>query len=313
MQNSNIKKVLVVGAILLLAGTNFVSALNRNFSTDSMPLERRNIFYVGGSGPGNYTTIQDAVNASSDGDVVFVYSGSYYENIRINKSIDLIGENKETTIIDSNSELIYNFAINILSNFVTISGFTIRNRETNSQYPEFCGGIVLVGARGRIFNNYIVNNTYGIYISGDYRDYSIIRKNIISKCRVGIFSDCSGNNIISWNTFTDNTEYGVFLGSSCTEVCSVGNLIFCNNFIKNKCDLSFEYYDLVKFLFLIMLHPLQLNKFCWNYYDDHPFPFPRIIQGGMSVFFDGHEHVDETYTWFNVDWFPAQKPYDIGG
>ena len=56
--------------------------------------------YVGGSGPGNFSKIQDAIDNASDGDTVFVYSGSYYENVLINKSIRLIGENKSNTIIE---------------------------------------------------------------------------------------------------------------------------------------------------------------------------------------------------------------------
>jgi len=63
---------------------------------------RGNWLYVGGSGPGNYTRIQDAIDNASDwGDTVFVYDDSspYYEFLIINKSISLIGENKDTTII----------------------------------------------------------------------------------------------------------------------------------------------------------------------------------------------------------------------
>ena len=41
-------------------------------------------------------TISEGVNNSSNGDMVYVYSGTYYENILINKSIDLIGEKKES-------------------------------------------------------------------------------------------------------------------------------------------------------------------------------------------------------------------------
>lgn len=60
-----------------------------------------NILYVGGSGANNYTSIQDAIDDAENGDIVFVYDDSspYYECIIINKSIELKGENKYTTVI----------------------------------------------------------------------------------------------------------------------------------------------------------------------------------------------------------------------
>lgn len=56
--------------------------------------------YVGGNGSNNYTTIQDAIDNASYGDTIFVYNGTYYENVVIHKSIKLMGENKSTMIID---------------------------------------------------------------------------------------------------------------------------------------------------------------------------------------------------------------------
>jgi len=51
-----------------------------------------NTLYVGGSGPNNYTKIQDAIDAASDGDTIFVYSYSspYHENLVINKELALL-------------------------------------------------------------------------------------------------------------------------------------------------------------------------------------------------------------------------------
>ena len=63
---------------------------------------RGNILYVGGSGPGNYTTIQSAIDEASNGDTIFVYSGYYEESVKINKSVELFGEDKNNTIISSN-------------------------------------------------------------------------------------------------------------------------------------------------------------------------------------------------------------------
>ncbi|RLF52019.1 MAG: hypothetical protein DRN11_01820, partial [Thermoplasmata archaeon] len=80
--------------------------------------------YVGGSGPGNYSKIQDAIENASNGDTIFVYSGTYYENVVINKSIDLIGENVKTTIIDGMRR---NKTVFILVSNVLVCNFTIRN------------------------------------------------------------------------------------------------------------------------------------------------------------------------------------------
>ncbi len=89
-----------------------------------------NTFYVGGDGPGNYTKIQDAINDSSDGDTVFVYNGTYYENIIVDKSINLYGENKHNCIIDSRE--LGEIILTINSSQVILDSFTIINGSNYS-------------------------------------------------------------------------------------------------------------------------------------------------------------------------------------
>ena len=85
-----------------------------------------NILYVGGTGPGNYTKIQDAIDNSTEGDTVFVFSGTYYESILIWKSISLVGENKENTILFPGAvEQNDNSTIFISADNSSIKGFTI--------------------------------------------------------------------------------------------------------------------------------------------------------------------------------------------
>ncbi len=98
------KKLLAVGIILLFVGTCLVPATAQNIEK-SLLTSRGNWLYVGGSGPGNYTTIQDAVDNASEGDTVFVFDDSspYVENIVVNTSLSLIGEKKETTIINGST------------------------------------------------------------------------------------------------------------------------------------------------------------------------------------------------------------------
>jgi hypothetical protein len=102
-----------------------------NTTYDFVLTSKGNWLYVGGSGPGNYTRIQDAIDNASDGDTVYVYAGIYLGNIVINVSIDLIGENKNTTIIDENPDIddpqLIEANIYIFADSVTITGFTIQN------------------------------------------------------------------------------------------------------------------------------------------------------------------------------------------
>jgi parallel beta-helix repeat protein len=52
----------------------------------------------------SYATIQDAINANEtfNGDTIEIDSGVYYESINVNKSLTLVGENADTTILDGN-------------------------------------------------------------------------------------------------------------------------------------------------------------------------------------------------------------------
>jgi len=75
-----------------------VTAIFTKNETDSK--NETEFLYVGGSRPNNYTKIQDAIDDAEDGYTVYIYAGTYYENVVVNKTIDLIGENTDTTIID---------------------------------------------------------------------------------------------------------------------------------------------------------------------------------------------------------------------
>ncbi len=120
-----IKRYLVIGIILL----SILMSVNPSFAFDnvmksSMRISSGNTLYVGGSGPDNYTKIQDAIDNASNGDTVFVYNNSspYIENLDIYKSINLIGENTHDTILQSKT-----VNINIYSDNVNIQSLTIES------------------------------------------------------------------------------------------------------------------------------------------------------------------------------------------
>jgi len=99
------KQFLAIGIMLLFVGMAFTPASGIDLGKQSIGVTLgRDTLYVGGSGTGNYSTIQDAIDDASDGDTVFVYNDSspYIENVVVNKSINLIGEDKDSTVIDGN-------------------------------------------------------------------------------------------------------------------------------------------------------------------------------------------------------------------
>ena len=100
------KKVVGIFVCMLLITTVLPVSGNVLLERTSNPASVGNTLYVGGSGPGNYTKIHDAINDANDGDTVFVYdySSPYNEIVVVDKSIKLIGENKNTTIINGDNE-----------------------------------------------------------------------------------------------------------------------------------------------------------------------------------------------------------------
>jgi hypothetical protein len=120
------RKCLVIGIILLFVGTGIIPAIAQD-TAKPLPTSRGDWLYVGGSGSGNYTRIQDAINDATTGETIFVYDDSspYYENIVIEKSITLRGENRATTVI-LGDESADDIIVNISADDVSISGFTIQ-------------------------------------------------------------------------------------------------------------------------------------------------------------------------------------------
>jgi len=199
-------KWLAVGIILLFVGTCTIPATAQNIEK-SLSTSTGNWLYVGGSGPGNYTKIQDAIDNASDGDTIFVYDDSspYYENIKINKSISLKGENKQTTILDGqgNGDTIYCEADNI-----QIHGFTIKNGYKPGG-PWWVAGIQLYICNFcTIFDNIITENNYGIRFYG--AENCTITNNTINSNEMGIWlhSQCHYS-AITYNCIENNQWAGI--------------------------------------------------------------------------------------------------------
>lgn len=149
--------------------------------------------------PGNYLTIQEAINYANSGDTIFVHNGTYYENVVINKNVSLVGENRDSTIINGRGT---GNVITVASNYISIHGFTIMNSGVS---PDDSGISIERSKDSDINHNKIVNNNNGIslYFS---RNNMVSDNDINSNSNCGIYLWSSPNNIIYHNNFMNNTQ-----------------------------------------------------------------------------------------------------------
>ncbi len=207
----------------------------------------------------NYTTIQGAINANEtlNGHTILVDAGVYYENIHINKSISLIGENKTTTMLnqtESQTEPFPGPVVNITADNVEITGFTFGFFWTLLQISvDSCSNVtisdntissvlVCIGLVG-VSNCTITRNTLqggGLegnnIINAEHCERCDINDNIISyACYYGIYLYMSNHNLIRNNLMQDD-GWAIYLDSA------YGNVIF-NNVISGPSDTGIEIYS----------------------------------------------------------------------
>jgi parallel beta-helix repeat protein len=124
---SVVHQILGVGIIVLLLIPGFVLSSQTRQDTTLGVFSRGDLLYVGGSGEGNYSNIQDAIADAQDGDTIYVYDDSspYFEHLVIDKSIILRGEDMSPpqlngSLLDSSLDTIL-----VEADDVTIHGFDI--------------------------------------------------------------------------------------------------------------------------------------------------------------------------------------------
>ncbi len=315
MRTMTWEKILATGTIVLFM-TAGVIPVAESVSTEKYMLGGT-MLYVGGIGPGNYSHIQDAIDDAADGDTVFVYDNSspYNENISVGKSITVMGKNRSTTVIDGG---VSDSVISITAGSVTISGFTIRSaggtghtgidiRAGNAKISDisiskYSFGISVFSRYNIISNAKITDCSRGIYL--DYTgDSNIIYGSTVSRNNEGIYFDDSESNLVICNNISHNSE-GIWLNSGYGNTIvhnNIDNITLCNsrhtsiesnNFIGNSKHATFS--------FSFQQSPFSQNHWSHNYWGGSTGLIPKLIVGNWWIF-----------PWFNFDWQPASKPYEI--
>lgn len=119
--------------------------------------------------PGDFLTIQEAIDNATSGDTIIVSNGRYKENILVDKSLTIQGSHKSTTLIDAmqNSETVHIDADNVY-----FTGFTVYNASDE--------GFHIDGNNVTVEDCNIRKNDQGIFLR--YSNYSNIIDCTIYNC-----------------------------------------------------------------------------------------------------------------------------------
>ncbi len=217
MKKKLVAKSMIVGIVLLCIGASSVTAVNIQ---PSQPMGR-GILYVGGGGPGNYTSIQEAIDNSTSGDTIFVYAGTYAENIDTKlKKITLMGENRESTFIEGQTT---DPVVRIGNSDTTIEGFFMKGSsdEIILQVATLCEDVYIV-------NNIIENGIQGISLTVPTSRINIIGNTILNNIYIGIQIQTSTYTLIQGNTITANGKQGIDLSLNSNHNSILNNTITGN-------------------------------------------------------------------------------------
>ncbi|SVA95373.1 uncharacterized protein METZ01_LOCUS148227, partial [marine metagenome] len=211
-----------------------------------------------GTAESPFASIQTGINIASIGDTVSVAAGTYVENISYSgKSISIMGEDRETTIVDGDTSGGVFFFEGDDQHTIALSGFTITNgesghgagiyirnsieidlfdlnvNENNSTGSGAGGGIHIHDSMGELHNIRIENNEAysggGIYMGNsdiilDHVD--VLNNNGRNRCGgTGLGSDQFDESTTEWynSVFSGNT--GLYQGSA---MCMGDSVILSN-------------------------------------------------------------------------------------
>jgi parallel beta-helix repeat protein len=246
-----------------------------------------------------FQTIQEGINHAIYGWTVFVFNGTYNENIIINKTINVDGENPVSTIIDGGGK---GHVVEVSSPSVRISGFTIQNSgkepfETGIKTLSLDSNITIQnniiqnnglgvflnyayeGSGNVVVSNIIQDNSDGIYIHWANNN-QIINNHIISNQDDGIEMEASQHSQIVNNVIQNNGKYGLYLRAA-----SHRNTIKQNDFVDNENQAFFD--------------GSILNRWYRNYWSDSHRVLVKPIRGRLDIF---------NIPWIDYDILPKRRP-----
>lgn len=233
--------------------TDNILSTTQEIEKPFLPISSGNWLYVGGSGPGNYTTIQRSIDTANPSDTVFFYNRKYNETINIDKSLNVIGQNRYNTIIDAEKK---GTAACISADSIFLNNFTVCNTGIGLSY--FYNADISVNSSKNIIQNInCIDTNYGMLLQNS--NENVIINNYINAYWDGISLDDSEDcflrnnsmyssgvlayerhDIDNTNTVNDKPIYYYYLKDGLIVPEDAGQVILinCSNFIVENLHIS---------------------------------------------------------------------------
>jgi parallel beta-helix repeat protein len=176
-----------------------------------------------------FNTIQSVIDDvdTLDGDIIVIMSGTYVENIIVNKNITLMpfsGQNVVIQAADISQPVVL---VNSEGNGSKIEGLNITGSTISGISLNFTNnciinndtltgnsiGILLQNALNTAIQNNNIQNNSETGINIDNSDSTTLTSNMITGSDYGIYLSNSTNNNIQSNNITDN-QYGIYISNS---------------------------------------------------------------------------------------------------
>jgi parallel beta-helix repeat protein len=268
--------------------------------------------------PDDYPTIQEAINNAVSGDTILVKAGTYYEHVVVNRSITLVGEDANTTIIDGNKT---GPVVLVTANGVNLAGFTIRAGQ--NAHPV-CNVWLENVSQCSIHGNTLTYGFYGVYLN-EANSNNVYENSVTANCSIGVCGFNASWNSIVCNEFATNSWASINLHFCCFNVI-VGNLISSSSVGMRLLD-GTNNNSIYHNSFVNNTSQIYIQSSYNNTWDDG---YPSggnywSNYGGLDQFGGFYQNVtgsdgigDTPYTIdaFNVDHFPLMLPYNpspVGG
>jgi parallel beta-helix repeat protein len=195
----------------------------------------------------DYATIQGAINAleTKNGHTIRVDEGTYHEHVSISKSIKLVGESRNTTIIDGTGT---GPVVTLSADNASFANFMIRNGGhswspwdtciwghslsniliENNTVMDVSNGIIFISLHNSSMSHNFAEGcgVMGLHFDGDSDNCKMVNNTVINSFQ-GIVVEKSAGNFIQGNNLINNNVGVNFYASA-------GNLVEENNFMNNS-------------------------------------------------------------------------------